>query len=72
MYDEPLADQLSQDQKQNGKLASGFGFHAYTKDDREGEGVTYVGEWLNQKRHGMGILRNHRDQWEYRGTFTCN
>ena len=50
------------------KLASGFGFYAYTANDREGTGVTYIGEWLNYKRHGRGVLRNHRDQWEYRGT----
>ena len=27
------------------KLANGFGFYAYGADDREGSGVTYIGEW---------------------------
>jgi len=64
-YDEPLfeeqAEREAREQAGRSKLVSGFGFHAYSNEDREGEGVTYVGEWLNYKRHGMGILRNHRD-----------
>ena len=67
-YNEPPVEE----QDQTEKLATGFGFFAYTADDREGTGVTYVGEWLNFKRHGRGVLRNHLQQWEYRGTFTCN
>lgn len=67
-YDEPAEDTW----KECEKLLTGFGFHAYGESDREGAGVTYIGEWMNQKRHGFGILRNHRDKWEYRGTFTNN
>jgi len=55
------------------KLAEGFGYYAYKEgEDREGAGVTYVGEWFNFMRHGRGVLRNHREKWEYRGTFACN
>ena len=37
-----------------------------------GIGVTYYGEWRNYKRHGKGVLKNHRDKWEYRGSFVDN
>lgn len=65
-YDEPESMSTS------AKLTEGVGFFSYTSADREGSGVTYIGEWLNYKRHGKGVLRNHREKWEYRGTFTNN
>ena len=69
-YEEPAT--LEERVAQSAKLASGFGFYTYTSADREGSNVTYIGEWLNYKRHGKGVLRNHKEKWEYRGTFTSN
>lgn len=48
-FEEPDASLTNpdEDNSQPLKLQSGFGFYAYKTDDREGEGVTYVGEWLN-------------------------
>ena len=64
------------------KLASGVGFFEYKAADEGiqadddgvpgGIGVTYYGEWRNYKRHGKGILKNHKDKWEYRGHFVNN
>ena len=52
-YDEPVSANEGMEGEEvpeiiiTEKLESGFGYYAYTSSDREGTGVTYIGEWLN-------------------------
>jgi len=84
-FEDEIEAQNPFEEKTGEKLQSGIGFFEYkapaessgqgiADDDGVpgGIGVTYYGEWRNLKRHGKGVLKNHRDKWEYRGSFVDN